>query len=552
MKKLQVKWMLFLLPLGFWGCQDFLEDGSTTEGPITEEQVWSNDNYARGVLNNAYFHVAEGYNLDGNGAMLASVSDEAVNSNPNSAINIFNNNTWAPNRTFDDVYSAMYEGIRKVNLFIDKSPTSAIIPQNGLTFEQELDRLNGQAYFLRAYFYFELLKRYGGVPLITRPLDRFENLNLPRNSFEEIKNQIIADCDSAFKMLPTGMNDWPAGDRGRATGTSALGLKSRLLLYAASPLHNPSGDVIKWQAAADVAKQLIDLNKHSLQSTYTNIFNYGAAQYNSEVLFATQALNRNDIEMFHAPISYNGALGRTNPTQELVDAFDMSNGKPITDPTSGYNPANPYNNRDPRFAIVINHNARSFKSIPVETFVGGKDGLGRTVNATRTGYYMRKFLSEFAVWNQTNNTLARRPWVVIRYAEILLNYAEALNEAQGPVADVYAKLNMVRTRAGSNMVIPAGSITSKEAMRERIHKERQVELCFEGHRFFDVRRWKKGEEEFNSPVTGMRITVNNNGTLNYERFVVENRVFLPKHYLFPFSQTEINRTPALVQNPGWQ
>ncbi|WP_066838679.1 RagB/SusD family nutrient uptake outer membrane protein [Rufibacter ruber] len=551
MKKVQLKWLLLLLPLGLWGCQDFLEDGTTTEGPITEEQIWANDNYARGVLNNAYFSVAEGFNLDGNGAMLASASDEAVNSNPNSSINIFNNNTWSPNRTFDDVYASMYEGIRKVNSFLANSATSAIIPQNNRTFQQELDRLNGQAYFLRAYFYFELLKRYGGVPLVTRVLDRSENLNLPRNTFDEVKKQILQDCDSAYKMLPQWTNDWAEGDRGRATGTAALALKSRLLLYAASPLHNPNNDLTKWQDAADAANTLIRLNKHTLQTTYTNIFNYGAAQYNSEVIFATQALNRNDIEINHAPISYNGALGRTNPTQELVDAFDMANGKPIGEQGSGYNAANPYANRDPRLAIVINYNGRTFKGTPVETFVGGKDGLGRNVNATRTGYYMRKFLSEAAAWNQTNNTNARRPWVVIRYAEVLLNYAEALNEAQGPVTDVYEKLNQVRRRAGANMVIAANPAMTKDDMRKIIQKERQVELCFEGHRFFDVRRWKKGEELFNRPVHGMRITVNPNGSYNYERFVVENRVFLPKHYFFPFAQSEINRTPALAQNPMW-
>jgi hypothetical protein len=488
--------------------------------------------------------------LDGDGAMLASGSDEAVNSNLNSSINIFNNGTWSSVRTINNVYSTMYEGLRKVNLFLVEAPTAVIIPQDGLSLEDDVKRLRGEAFFLRAMFHFELISRYGAVPLATRVFERDENLNLPRNTYQECVDQVVRDCDSGIVMLPTWTQSWSTSTRGRATKTAALALKSRMLLYAASPLNNTSNDIAKWQLAANVAKALIDSNKHSLITPYTNIFNFGAAQYNNEVIFATQALNRNDIEINNAPISYDGAKGRTNPTQEFVDAFEMTNGKAITDATSGYNAANPYNLRDPRLALTVNYNGRLFKSISVDTYVDGKDGLGKNVNATKTGYYLRKFLSEAATWNQASNTNARRPWVVFRYAETLLNYAEALNEAQGPVADVYKYVNAVRQRAGVAMpVLPPG--LTQTAMRDRIKNERRVELCFEGHRFFDVRRWKQGELYLNKPVTGMRITRNANGTFNYNRFQVENRVFTAKNYLFPFSQNDINRQPALAQNPGY-
>jgi len=410
--------------------------------------------------------------------------------------------------------------------------------------------LKGEAFFLRGLFHFELVKRYGGVPLATRVFDRSEDLNLPRNTFQECVDQIVKDCDSAIALLPSWTQSWSTAQRGRATKMAALALKGRMLLYAASPLFNTTNDVANWQLAANAAKALIDSNRHSLYNPYQNIFNFGAAQYNNESIFATQALNRNDIEINNAPISYDGAKGRTNPTQELVDAFEMTNGKPITDPTSGYNPSNPYNGRDPRLALTINHNTRVFKNRQVETFVGGADGLEKNVNATKTGYYLRKFLSEAATWNQASNTNARRPWIVFRYAEILLNYAEALNEVSGPVADVYKYVNMVRQRSGINMpALPAG--LSKDAMRLRIQNERRVELCFEGHRFFDVRRWKLGSQFLNGPVTGMRITKNANGTYNYSRFTVENRVFNEKNYLYPFSQNDINRQPALEQNQGY-
>lgn len=551
MKNTLVKYSLLLLSVCFMACEkDFLQDGSTTEGNITEEQVWANDTYARGVLNNAYFTIPSGFDLDGDGAILASGSDEAVNSNVNSSINIFNNGTWSPVRTINNVYSDMYAGLRKVNLFLVKAPTAEIVPQDGLTKAADIRRLRGEAFFLRGMFHFELVQRYGAVTLATKVFDRNEDLNLPRNTYQECVSQIVKDCDSAIVMLPTWTQSWSTANRGRATKMAAMALKSRILLYAASPQSNPSNDVSKWQVAASAAKALIDSNRHSLITSYTNIFNFGAAAYNNEVIFATQAANRNDIEINNAPISFDGARGRTNPTQEFVNAFEMTNGRAITDPASGYNPANPYNLRDPRLALVVNFNGRLFKNRAVETFVGGADGLNRNINATKTGYYMRKFLSEAVTWNQASNTSARRPWVVFRYAEILLNYAEALNEAQGPVADVYRYINLIRQRAGVGMpVLPAG--LTKDQMRQRIQNERRVELCFEGHRFYDIRRWKLGEQLLNKPITGMNIVKNTNGTFTYTPFVVEQRVFTEKNYLFPFSQNDINRQPALTQNPGY-
>jgi hypothetical protein len=551
---------IYLLLIAFFviSCEKdkFLKDGSTsntTEGTITEEQVWANDIYSRNVLNNAYADLIEEFDMDGDGALRASASDEAVNSNLNSTINIFNNGTWSPTRTADNRFADMYSGIRKCNLLLKNLPTAEIIPQDQLTQAVDRERLRGEAFFLRALFHFELFKRYGAIPIVTKVFDRLENLNLPRNTYEECVNQIALDCDSAIARLPEWTRSWSEEKRGRATQTAALALKSRLYLYDASPLNNPANDVLRWQRAADAAKALIDRNRHEILNSYVNVFNFSTAGYNNEVIFATRANNINSIEVNNAPISYDGANGRTNPTQEMVDAFGMANGRAITDPASGYNPANPYANRDPRLALTINHNGRLFKNIAVETFVGGKDGLDRNVNATKTGYYMRKFLSESATWNQQANTNVRRPWVLFRYAETLLNYAEALNEAQGPVANVYTYLNQVRRRPGVNLpaLVLGSPVLTKDQMRDIIHNERRVELCFEGHRFYDVRRWKKGEDFFNKPVTGMRITRQANGTFNYERFVVENRVFTNRNYFYPFSQSDINRQPALIQNPNW-
>ncbi len=549
------------------GCKKYLDDGSVTEGPITEQQVWANNDYARGVLYSAYNAVQDRYDIDDNGAMQASATDEAVNSNLNSNIYTFTNGTWSPFRTVDDVYSAMYTGLRRANLFLANVDGSNVVSvpselSTTTTFDSTLvgqkARLKGEAFFLRAYFHFELLERYGRIVLATKVLSTDEELNLPRASFDEAVNRILLDCDSAIQRLPAWTNSWSNSNKGRATQTAAMALKSRLLLYAASPQYNPSGDAAKWQAAANAAKALIDRNLHSLSTSYANVFLFGTAPYNSEVIFSGQPTSRNDIEQNNAPVSYDGALGRTNPTQEMIDAFEMrTTGRPISDPLSGYSATAPYTNRDPRFDLVIHYNGKTYKSKTIDTYIGGKDGIGANVNATKTGYYMRKFFNDGVTWNQQSNTSSRRPWVIFRYAETLLNYAEALNEVAGPTADVLRSVNLVRQRTG--VALPALQITNpagngyvqptKEAMRERIRNERRVELCFEGHRFFDVRRWKEGARFFNVPVSGMRITRNTNGTFNYERFQVQNRVFADKNYLYPISQSELNRAPSLGQNP---
>ncbi|MFD2585110.1 RagB/SusD family nutrient uptake outer membrane protein [Pedobacter vanadiisoli] len=549
------------------GCKKdgFLQDGAVTpNGDVSEAQVWANPDFARNFLNNIYATLSDRYSLDNDGAMLASGSDEAVNSNLNSNINILNNGTWGPVRVVDDVYTAMYTGIRKTNMFLVNAPKSAIIPSDGLTFAQDIARLRGEAFFLRAFFHFELVKRYGSAVLVTRVLNADENLDLPRNTFDECVAQISSDCDSAIARLPLGPTDWAVASRGRATQTAAMALKARLLLYAASPQYNPNGDAAKWQAAADAAKRVMDTGKHAIYSSYPNIWlwNVSGAAYNTEVIFATQTLNTNSIETNNAPISYDGANGRTNPTQELVDAFEMkTTGRPISDAASGYNASNPYANRDPRLNFAIMYNGSTFKSKPVETFVGGKDGLGLNVNATKTGYYLRKFLSESAVWNNSSNTNVRRPWIFFRYAEVLLNYAEALNEAQGTAAlpQILSSLNALRNRSGVAMPAlqttnPAGNgyvAPTKEELRKRIRNERRVELCFEEHRFYDVRRWKEGETSFNKNVTGMRISLVSPGVYSYQPFVVENRVFTAKNYLYPISQNELNRAPSLKQNAGY-
>lgn len=549
------------LAIVFIGCKKNVDDTMIHQnGEVFEDQFLVNPEFVRWFLDNAYNHLSNRYDVDLDGAMLASATDEAVNSNLNSGINIFTNGTWSPVRTFDEGYDNYYSGIRKANLFLKLIDGATVQPLNSsIDRDSTIKRMKGEAYFLRAIYHFELFKRYGPIVMVTDVLDRNDDLDIPQHTLDACIAQLVADCDAAIAGLPTWNPDH-LGELGRATKVAAMALKSRLLLYAASPLYNPDGDPAKWQAASTAARAVIDMDKASLHTRYEDIFNYSVAAYNNEVIFATKADNTNAIEINQAPISYDGARGRTNPTQELVDAFETISGRMIDDPLAGYDEDHPYENRDPRLAKTILYNGATFKNAPVQAYVSGKDGLGANINATKTGYYLRKFLSENASWNSLSAATVRRPWVLIRYAEILLNYAEALNEAEGPVEDVYIYVNQVRQRPGVDMpplqrTDPEGPgyvAPTKAALRERIQHERRIELCFEEHRFFDVRRWKLGEAVFGQPVSGMRIRHDSEeGTFSYERFTVQQRVFDEKAYFFPFPQSQLALQPSLTQNTGW-
>jgi len=267
------------------------------------------------------------------------------------------------------------------------------------------------------------------------------------------------------------------------------------------------------------------------------------------VLFATQPENSNTFELNNFPISYGGA-GRTNPTQNLVDAFDTKNGKPITDDPA-YDPNNAYGkSRDSRFDRIILYNGAVFSGSQVETYVGGKDGLNSTFTATKTGYYLRKFIDPSVDINK--GTTVRKSWIYFRFAEAYLNYAEALNEVSGPVQAVYDAVYAMRKRnyvVQTNAKYPTGM--TKEQMRERLKKERQVEFAFEEHRFWDLRRWKDAEKVLNAPVYGMEITKNADATFSFHKFEVESRVFDSKFNWYPIPRREILKG-YLKQNTGWE
>ncbi|RDC58351.1 RagB/SusD family nutrient uptake outer membrane protein [Pedobacter chinensis] len=460
-------------------------------------------------------------------------------------------------------WSTAWANIRRVNKFlskVDESPLSV-----GLR-----TRLKAEARFLRAWYYSILLKHYAGVPIIgDKVFEPADDFNLERNTYEECVSYVVAELDAAIKDLPTNQTQ-VITDYGRVTKGACMGLKSRVLLYAASPLFNggnagsgvlksitgyATGDQQRWKRAADAANDIITSGAYSLYEDNTTRMGYGfykvfTMRVNNEYLFqANRALNR-DFESLFLPSSRSGSYA-SNVTQNMVDAYGTADGLAITDPASNYNLQDPYVNRDPRFYNSVIHNGSlwflSSTNQVVNTFFGSSpDGVG--VKAQTTGYYNRKMLQE----SSSGNT--ERAWPLIRYAEILLNYAEALNEYEGPVTGVYDVLKQIRKRAGIN----PGSANnyglkqnmSKEEMRLIIQNERRVELSFEEHRIWDARRWKIAEDYFNRPSRGMKIT--KTGTsFTYEIFDVIPHKFSNNFYLFPIPEGEISKDPKLLQNPGW-
>lgn len=565
--------------------KDYLEYTYPIDGTLQESEIFSSDRHARGFLNTVYFGLGNTNNKFGNIGLdeddknlnagifgefnsevgFAAGSDEAISANSSSSINILTNGSWGPGRVYDEFYNDAYSFLRKANVFLEKAPTSAISPAT------EVKGLMGEAYFLRAFYHFELMKRYGDIILATKAYKIDENLDLPRNTFNEVVSQIISDCDKATAdLVPATHADLITNDKGRATKAAALALKSRVLLYAASPLNNAGNDVNKWQLAADAAQAVMTAAPfHDLATSaqYQSLWNFTVNPYNREVIFAAQPALTSEVDRVNSPPSYDNALGRTNPTQDLVNAFEMkTTGLPAFNPdgtintSSGYSAANPYLNRDDRLTFFINRNLQVWRTpVTVQTFTGGKDRVTVEDRVTLTGYYMRKYIAENVRWTGSA-VQARRYWVFFRFAEVLLNHAEALNEAQGPVAGVLTSINRVRVRAGQPALQTTNSsgvgyvAPTKDAMRLRIQNERRIELMFEDHRFFDVRRWKIGEEFFNRPVKGVVITSSDGtatGTMTYNYVDVQNRIFTDKMYRFPIPQSQLNITTNLKQNPGY-
>jgi starch-binding outer membrane protein, SusD/RagB family len=557
--------LVFLLSVSLLSCNDgFLDVNPTT---LTDEAVWKDANLTEAYIINLYTGIrltekeasqGERYIGFGRGfhwAMYASVTDEAVYSNDDQTYLVQRGQLSPSNFGWTStVWGRSYRGIREANLVLANIEETPITPERR-------ERLKAEIRFVRAFRYFDLLKGFGGVPIIgdrvTKLTDDFSDL-YERKTISETVDYIVSELDAVIGTLPDAPgSDW---ERGRATTPAAMALKSRVLLYGASPLYTDgANDASKWADAAAAAKEVMDLNQFSLvtnlsadpSENYRLLFVSPPTQEDIFFREYTSTSPSMAMERMNAPNGYGG-WGGNCPMQNLVDDYEMENGLPITDVASGYDEQDPYVDRDPRFYATILHNGASYRGRQVETFLpSGKDSPdgNEPWNTSPTGYYLRKFLKESIGLDDWNN-MGTATWRYFRYAEILLNYAEAQNEAVGADQSVYDAVNAIRSRAGMPD-LPAG-LTQSE-MRDRIRNERRIELAYEEHRYFDVRRWLIAEVVENKSAQGMSIT-KSGGTLTFTRKeALGGKTFNQQHYWFPLPIQEINASNGVLQqNPFYE
>ena len=426
----------------------------------------------------------------------------------------------ASNPHFKQVWQDAYRGIRRCNIFMDNIEKVEMD-------ERKKEILTGEVEFLRAYFHATLLKFYGGIPILTRALELNETIPA-RNSAEEVYEFIIQECDKAAQKLPLERTE--SNEIGRANKGAALALKAHIAYL-----------MQKYDVAAKAAKEVMDLGVYKLFDNYGGLFEK-ANENNCEVIFDHQFMDNaldyvytgSWIDQYFSPLMMGG-WEALSPTQDMIDAYECTDGKPIT--TSPlYNPEKPFENRDPRLAFSILGHGCEFAGMTYST----KGSMGNG-NATRTGYTMRKYIDESNVGNEYPGAIN---YILFRYAEMLLIYAESMNELNGPTAEVYAAVNQVRQRPSVELpALPAG--LTKDQMREAIRRERRVEFIFEGIHLFETRSWRTTEACVNKPAYGC--------TYDGQKVLIEQRKFNPeKDYLWAIPLTEIDLSKgALVQNPGY-
>lgn len=565
-----------LAVLAFGSCekQGFLDSTQSTD--LNEQVVFSDSSYTINFLSGIYADIgfASWPKRFGGGGLDAS-TDEAEGAGLGT-INTFiqfATGTVNSNMITKDAWSTSYSNIRRANILLKNLSVAK--------FGDDIKiRVKAEARFLRAYYYFILLEHYGGVPLMGDSVYHADDV-IPsvRNTFEECVEYIVEECDAAAADLPWAHN---GENYGRINKAACYGLKSRLLLYAASPLFNGEGlateeplrsisaypdvDKTRWERAEQAAIQIIESGEYSLHLNNTKEPGYGFYEVfqlrkNSEYLLARMQPSNRDLEGIWNPPTFGVSSPGAYPYLETVNAFGMQNGLSIEDPASGYDVRKPYQNRDPRLANTVTRDQSmvfhrdGLARRPVNIFIDKTNpnnissGQDAVYKGTPTGYYTYKMVNRdvAADWF---NTETPRCLPIIRYAEILLNYAEARNENIGlPDAKVYQAVEAIRERAGLvPFTLPTG--LSQADMREVIRNERQKELAFEGHRFFDVRRWKIAEVVENRQLHGTE-PVRISSITTYNTIKVRKRVFADRMYLWPIPQSEVAKSVDLLQNLGY-
>lgn len=558
MAKMKTRYAIILAAaamVGFSSCESFLDTSLDTSN--TSETLATNRSSIWAFANAFYSPIINGYSMiDGN--LFASASDEAQQTSTASNVIYFNkgiiNSSVNPLSTF---YNNCYEGIRAANYFLDyvadgKGKALLELNRNLITdannYKRDLQSLDwyiAEAHIARAYYYAELIKMYGGVPIVEQTMQQSGGKMVERSSYEDCVEYIVSEIDNWKDQLAINWKEF-ADREGRFTLGAALAIKSRVLLYAASPLHNPGYDYDKWVRAADAANEFISCGEisYSLDSDYAAYFNGATSLTSPETIYVVRRNASNDLEKANYPIATAGGRSGVCPTENLVSQYEY---------IGAADPSDPYANRDPRLAASVVTNGSSWNGRIIAQAAGETDDMA-AANASLTGYYLKKFLTDEL--NLIQGQTAQHNWVVFRYAEMLLNYAEAVNEAYGPTAvpagfpmSAQAALQQVRDRA--SVSLPEVAASDIESFRKAVKHERQVELAFEDHRYWDLLRWKDAMDVLNSPVKGVKVT-KAGGSYNYSVVDVASRSFNARNYYLPFLRSEIeNSNGTLKQNPNY-
>jgi len=581
-------------------CKKFLDqvpDDKQTIDDVFKKKLES-EKYLAGVY--SYIKSNADWNTQSPWAGLSDEADVTYNDYPTYSMNL---GSWDKNRGDYNFWNNYYQGIRRASYFMQR------VPENPEIEPQLIKQYVAEARALRAYFYSCLIAQYGPViilPDLPIPPDAsIDDFNLPRNSYDECVDYIVSELDKAILDLPVSQGN--TREYGRWKKGMALAVKSRTLLYAASPLYNGNTDyanfknldgkglinqnldINKWKKAADASKELIDMPDYSLYKEldgtgnikpYESLKNLWIKDWNSEVILCRLTSDKlYSIDKNGSPYILGG-WSSWGATQQAVDAFFTANGRSIDDPLSGYTEngtnatannyyaagtSNMYVNREPRFYVNItfnlskwinnasnNNNGTGASPITIQMYKGGNSGQYTGRNWSRTGYVVRKMVNPNSKVGP--DQIADRAEIIFRLGEIYLNYAEALNEYAPGHPDIKKYINLIRERAGipqygsaANQIPEPGNQTS---WREAIRKERRVELAFESFRYFDTRRWKIAEQTDAGPFYGMDVNATTSTDFQ-KRVVFENRVFLKKNYLWNIVQSELNKDKNLVGNPGW-
>ncbi|MEO6001240.1 MAG: RagB/SusD family nutrient uptake outer membrane protein [Chitinophagaceae bacterium] len=491
---------------------------------ITSDIFWTSEKDAT-IASNALYTF-----LDGTNQLRRDVFSDIAHTNTEygdyKAIEVGAYNATSP--VVETEWTNDYKGIQGANYFLEN--VSKVVS----TDKSLITRLTGEVRFLRAYFYMNLVFIYGDVPLITKSITIDEGRVVTRNAASEIWDYIYNELNTAANVLPA-----VASDKGRITKGAALALNARAMLYAK-----------RYDKAAVLAKSVMDMGAYSLYPSYQRLFSY-AAESNNEVILDKQFLKdvySNNVMALFAPFSILSNGVTMVPLKKIVDSYQMTNGKNILETGSGFDSFNPYKNRDPRLKYSV--------FVPGDTLPAGTvfdsrpnsgtaDAVGSGYQMSVTGYYVKKYINKEDVNDLSNSGINI---ILIRYAEILLTYAEAKTELNQLDASVYAAINTVRQRPDVNMPLINQSQTQAD-LRTTIRNERMVELAFEGQRFFDIRRWAIALDVFNVPIAGLTYVNNGQLTTVFQPGLV--RSFKQRDYLWPIPQKELDLNKNLVQNTGW-